>query len=65
MMFGLGAYRASDVYLATIPASSFDTGAGTRYFAGLVNGQPAWSNSESAAVFTIAPAAARVRAVRH
>jgi len=54
MMFGLGAYRASDVYLATIPASSFDTGAGTRYFAGLVNGQPAWSGSESAAVPVVA-----------
>lgn len=54
MMFGLGAYRASDVYLATIPASSFDTGAGTRYFAGLVNGQPTWSNTESAAVPVVA-----------
>ncbi len=54
MMFGLGAYRASDVYLATIPASSFDTGAGTRYFAGLVNGQPTWSSSESAAVPVVA-----------
>jgi hypothetical protein len=51
---GLGAYRASDVYLATIPASSFDTGAGTRYFAGLVNGQPVWSSSESAAVPVVA-----------
>jgi hypothetical protein len=54
LMFGLGAYRASDVYLATIPASSFDTGAGTRYFAGLVNGQPTWSSSESAAVPVVA-----------
>ena len=50
LMFGLGAYRASDVYLATVPASTFDTGAGTRYFAGLVNGQPQWSTSESNAV---------------
>jgi len=50
LMFGLGAYRASDVYLATIPAATFDTGAGTRYFAGLVNGQPTWSGSEAAAV---------------
>ena len=50
LMFGLGAYRSSDVYLATIPASTFDTGAGTRYFAGLVNGQPVWTSLESGAV---------------
>ncbi|HEY6138474.1 MAG TPA: DUF4185 domain-containing protein [Thermoanaerobaculia bacterium] len=50
LIFGLGAYRASDVYLATVPASTFDTGAGTRYFSGMTNGQPQWSTSESAAV---------------
>ena len=50
LMWGLGAYRASDVYLATVPAGSFESGQGTRYFTGLVNGQPTWSNSESAAV---------------
>lgn len=50
VMFGLGAYRASNVYLATVPQATFATGAGTLYFAGLVNGQPAWSSSESAAV---------------
>jgi len=50
LMFGLGAYRASDVYLAKIPASTFDSGEGTRYFAGLVNGQPTWTTSESGAV---------------
>lgn len=50
MMFGLGEYRASNVYLATVPAASFATGAGTRYFKGLVNGLPTWSSSESDAV---------------
>lgn len=50
LMYGLGKYRGSDVYLATVPASTFETGAGTRYFAGLVNGLPTWSASESAAV---------------
>jgi hypothetical protein len=50
LMFGLAAYRASDVYLATVPQVTFATGEGTRYFAGLVNGQPTWSTSESAAV---------------
>ena len=48
-MFGLGAYRASDVYLAVVPAATFETGQGTRYFAGLMNGQPIWSTSESEA----------------
>ena len=48
--FGLGTYRASDVFLATTPASGFETGTGTRYFAGLVGGQPTWVNSESGAV---------------
>jgi hypothetical protein len=50
LIWGLGAYRASDVYLATVPASTFATGQGTRYFTGLTNGQPVWSTSESAAV---------------
>ena len=50
IMFGLGRYRGSNVHLATVPAGSFETGQGTRYFAGLVNGQPQWSSSESAAV---------------
>ncbi len=50
LVYGLGAYRASDVYLAIVPASTFDTGQGTRYFTGLVNGQPTWSSSESASV---------------
>lgn len=49
-MFGLGAYRASNVYLALVPATTFATGSGTRYFTGLVNGQPTWSTRESDAV---------------
>lgn len=50
VIFGEGNYRASDIYLSTVPASSFATGAGTKYFAGLVNGQPTWTTSESGAV---------------
>lgn len=50
LMYGLGAYRASNVYLATVPANAFESGQGTRYFTGLVNGIPQWSTSESAAV---------------
>jgi Domain of unknown function (DUF4185) len=50
LIFGLGDYRATDVYLASVPASSFESGAGTRYFAGLVNGAPTWTDQESGAV---------------
>jgi hypothetical protein len=50
LMFGEGDYRHSDVYLATVPASSFLSGAGTLYFAGLTNGQPTWSSVETNAV---------------
>ena len=49
-IFGLGAYRASDVYLSVVAAADFESGRGTRYFAGLVNGQPTWSTSEAQAV---------------
>jgi len=49
-LFGAGPYRASDIYLQTVPASTFASGAGTQYFAGLVNGQPSWTASESSAV---------------
>ena len=48
--FGLGDYRATNVYLATVPSSSFESGAGTRYFTGLVQGQPTWSSVEGDAV---------------
>ncbi len=47
LMFGTGEYRASDVYLAMTPTDSFVSGAGTRYFAGLTNGEPRWSSTES------------------
>ncbi len=49
LMFGLGDYRATDVYLAAVPAATFASGAGTRYFAGLVNGRPTWTDEESGA----------------
>ena len=49
-IFGLGAYRASDVYLSVVKAADFASGQGTRYFTGLVNGQPTWSASEADAV---------------
>jgi Domain of unknown function (DUF4185) len=50
LMFGLGGYRATDVYLAVTPASEFESGQGTRYFAGLSHGQPTWTDQETNAV---------------
>jgi hypothetical protein len=49
-IFGLGVYRGSDVYLSVVSAADFESGEGTRYFTGLVDGQPAWSTSEEDAV---------------
>lgn len=56
LIFGLGKYRASNVYLSIIPSTEFASGvdqsgnSATRYFAGMSNGQPTWSSSESSAV---------------
>lgn len=53
-IFGLGAYRRSDVYLSVGTAEDFESGRGTRYFTGLINGQPTWSPSEADAVPVVA-----------
>lgn len=50
IMFGLGNYRASAIYLATIPAANWESGTGTLYFTGLTNGVPAWNSVETNAV---------------
>jgi hypothetical protein len=49
-IFGAGPYRASDIYMQMVPAASFASGAGTQYFAGLVNGQPTWTDTEAGVV---------------
>ena len=47
-VWGTGAYRKSDAYLSIVPAAQFETGKGTRYFAGLDAGSaPVWSEKES------------------
>jgi hypothetical protein len=47
-MWGTGAYRRSDAYFAVVPTASFESGRGTRYFAGLDStGRPTWSEQES------------------
>ena len=48
IIWGTGTYRKSDAYLSLVPAANFETGRGTRYFAGLnPAGNPAWSQKES------------------
>jgi hypothetical protein len=48
MIWGTGTYRKSDAYLAIVPVANFETGKGTRYFAGLdAVGKPTWSENES------------------
>ncbi len=54
VIFGLGLYRHSNVYLAMVPASELWSGRNpatgkpaTLYFTGLVNGEPTWTKTES------------------
>jgi len=47
LVYGAGEYRDSDVFLSMVPAATFATGEGTRYFAGLKNGLPIWSTEQS------------------
>ncbi len=48
MIWGTAKYRESDAYLMVVPASHFETGRGTRYFAGLdKSSAPIWSAQES------------------
>ena len=44
LIFGIGDYRNSNVYLALVPQDHFETGIGTRYFTGLdTGGRPLWT----------------------
>ena len=48
LVWGTGAYRKSDAYLSIVPAAQFESGKGTRYFAGLDAGSsPIWNEKES------------------
>jgi Domain of unknown function (DUF4185) len=48
LVWGTGPYRRSDAYLSIVPAAQFESGKGTRYFAGLdVGSAPIWSEKES------------------
>lgn len=46
-IWGSGRYRSSDVYLAVLPLSNIETGAGVKYFAGRSGLAPVWSSEES------------------
>ncbi len=47
-IWGTGKYRESDAYLSMVPANQFESGKGTRYFAGLdASKAPTWSDNES------------------
>ncbi len=48
LVWGTGVYRKSDAYLSVVPAAQFESGQGTRYFAGLDGrSAPIWSEKES------------------
>jgi len=48
IIWGTGPYRKSDAYLSIVPAAQFESGNGTRYFAGLnPAAAPMWSEMES------------------
>jgi lysophospholipase L1-like esterase len=57
LMWGTGPYRQSNAYLSIVPVASFETGKGTRYFAGQdaqsgqplgrAAGAPTWSEKEA------------------
>jgi hypothetical protein len=50
LIFGSGAYRRSNAYLAAVPVKSFTSGEQTRYFAGMDGDRPMWSDMEADAV---------------
>ena len=56
VIFGLGVRGKSDIYLSKIPKGEFWSGltpqgkGATRYFKGIVAGQPTWTDTDSAAV---------------
>jgi hypothetical protein len=48
LTWGTGKFRESDAYLSIVPAGQFESGKGTRYFAGLnAANSPTWSDKES------------------
>jgi uncharacterized protein (TIGR03437 family) len=56
LIFGVAGGRSSNIYLSIVPSTEFAGGvdgngnSATRYFAGMSNGEPTWSSTESSAV---------------
>ena len=51
MIWGTGPYRMSDVFLSIVPTANFESGQGTKYYAGLdAAGAPKWSDKEADSV---------------
>jgi hypothetical protein len=47
VIFGVGEYDASNIYLSIVPKSGFESGTGTRYFTGLDKfGFPTWGTKD-------------------
>jgi hypothetical protein len=53
LIFGSGDYRRSNAYLAAVPVAGFESGEGTRYFAGMSDEGPVWSEVETEAASII------------
>jgi hypothetical protein len=49
LVFGTGEYRRSNAYLMAVPAETFATGEGARYYAGMGRNGPYWSEKDWAA----------------
>ncbi len=48
LIWSSGVYRASDAYFSIVPRANFESGKGTKYFAGLAaDGTPQWSDREA------------------
>jgi hypothetical protein len=54
VIFGVGEYNASNIYLSMVPKNSFEDGSGTLYFTGLDKfGTPTWSPKDDAAAVPV------------
>ncbi len=53
-IFGVGEYKASNIYLSIVPKNSFESGAGTLYFTGLDKyGAPTWGTTDDSSAVPV------------
>jgi hypothetical protein len=55
LIWGSGAYRQSDVYLAYVPSAQITNSSAIRYLTGTAGTEPLWSNNETDAVSLVNP----------